>query len=328
MNWWWQRNFTSVLLLPLSCLYYLATALRRTLYRLGILKTYKAPVPVIIVGSIVTGGTGKTPFTIALVNALKHQGYKPGILTRGYKGRANTYPLIMQITTPVRECGDEAALLKKHTDCPVYVDPNRTRSLKAMLKNERIDIIVCDDGLQHYALARDIEIVLLDSERQLGNGWCLPSGPLREPLSRCHAADFIVCKGKPIAELSPWAFELEAQTLVNCKNSSIEKPLNHFENKSVDALAAIANPDSFFKSLESVGMQIKKHTFPDHFSLKKEHFEQFDQLPLVMTEKDAVKYRSNARDDWWYLAVNVKITDDFYTALCKLIRACPNTQGD
>ena len=195
MNWWWAWKPLTIVLLPLSLVFAIFVALRKFLYKIKLLPSYRAPVTVIVVGNITVGGTGKTPFTISLVQALTAQGYKPGILTRGYKNKAPHYPFVVQNDSKVTETGDEALLLKRHTNAPVYVDAKRTRAIKQMFESEDVDVVVCDDGLQHYALQRDIEIIVIDSGRMFGNCLSLPAGPLREPLSRCEGVDYIVCNG-------------------------------------------------------------------------------------------------------------------------------------
>lgn len=304
MMWWWQsRNLISICLLPLALLYWLITVVRRVAYKIGIFTSYRAPVPVIVVGNISIGGTGKTPFTIALIHYLIKQGYKPGIVSRGYSGKAVNYPMKVTEQSNVQETGDEALMLKLQCACPVYIDPKRPRAIQAMLNHEDVDIVISDDGLQHYAMQRDVEIVMVDGELKFGNRFCLPAGPLRETVSRLKKVDFVITTGSDKSDISPWTLNLEADKLINCRDSNKQVKVTDFKPKTVHAIAGIGNPQRFCDTLKALEFQVDFHPFPDHYIYKMQDLEKFTEFPLVMTAKDAVKLRKIAKGNWWYLAV-------------------------
>ena len=321
MQCWQRRTLLSYVLWPLSLVYYAISNIRKVLYQINILPQKRLPIPVIVVGNIYVGGTGKTPFVIALVHYLQKRGYKPGIVSRGYKGKANGYPCSVDEYSDVTEVGDEAMLLYGHCHCPVVVDPKRARGATALLA-QGVDIIVSDDGLQHYALARDIEIVLIDAERMFGNGLYIPAGPLRESKSRLKTVDFIVMHGQQDRRYSPWHFSLQPSQWVNCKNPEHTLPLNEFTGKTVHAVAGIGYPTRFFRCLTALGLSIIEHPFPDHHAFKLTDLQVNDDFPLVMTEKDSVKCQRFARADWWYLQVRVKISDKFFYSNRKMCIKC------
>lgn len=297
---WWLW-----LLWPLQLLLRTLVFLRRTFYRIGLFKSTKLNVPVIVIGNITVGGTGKTPLAIYLIELLKSQGYKPGLISRGYGGKSEQYPLTVTKSTSATECGDEPFLIRRRTKVPVVVDPIRARGAKE-LENLGCDIIICDDGLQHYALQRDIEIVVIDGNRKLGNGWLMPFGPLREPQSRLKRADYIVINGKDMV--------LEPDTIqaINGHDNQLQKTFT--------AVAAIGNPERFYQTLEGLGYQFERQSFPDHYEFSKQDFESF-QTNIVMTEKDAVKCLSFADERFYFLPVSAKLSKQFLQSLMEQIKA-------
>ena len=304
---WQRKTFTSHLLLPLSWLYCLIVLVRKTLYRLGVLSTVKLPVPVIVVGNLTVGGTGKTPLVIWLSRWLREQGFRPGVVSRGYGGRARRWPQPVRADADPDIVGDEPVLLARHCGCPVMVDPRRPRAAQALLDNEHCDVIVSDDGLQHYALARDIEIAVIDGERRFGNGRCLPAGPLREPLSRLRSVDLCVVNGSSRGQeldmiMSPVGF-------INLKHKHRCEPAGFFRGGTVHAVAGIGHPQRFFAGLGELGLEVIAHPFPDHHRYRPQDIGFHDDLPVIMTEKDAVKceamidFSASRGDRWWYLAI-------------------------
>lgn len=292
MKFWYQPSLLAYLLVPISWLYRSVIALRRWCYQIGIFKTHRLNVPVIVVGNISVGGTGKTPFVIALVEQLQQQGLKPGVVSRGYGARASKYPLAISKDVDPKQCGDEPFLIAQRTNCPVVVDPNRPRAADHLLQLYDCNVIISDDGLQHYALARDYEIVL----RRDNNGFCLPAGPLREPLSRLKSVDYVI-NDLRIGHDGVYQLNQVAQ----------KKSLTEFN--TVHAVAGIAHPERFFSLLADAGLNVIKHPFPDHHSFSSEELE-FSDFPVIMTEKDAVKCRSFAYTNHWVLPITAELPTD------------------
>ena len=285
--------------------------------------------PLIVIGNISLGGTGKTPLLITLSQELQKQGFKPGIISRGYGGGAPSYPLAVHSDSDVRETGDEAFLIAEQTDCPVYVDPDRSAALHALLLHEDVDVVLSDDGLQHYKLYRDLEIVVVDGQRLFSNGFCMPAGPLRESMSRLNEVQYIVVNGEPAREIPQLAtastMQLEPRSFVNLvtgeKRPFAGAPFN-MGNK-LQAVSALGNPQRFYALLERLPYQLEAFTFPDHHSFTAADFEQqgIDMLqPVVMTEKDAVKCRQFAKNNFWYLSVEVNLESQFVEGLIEDIR--------
>lgn len=298
------------LLLPFMCLFWCLSNLRRIGYRLGWMKSQRVDVPVIIIGNISVGGNGKTPLVVYLADWLIKQGYRPGILSRGYGGKASFYPAGVDSHSEVSKVGDEPILIKQRVRCPVVVDPKRPRGAKYLQDKYQCNIILCDDGLQHYALQRDIEIVVVDGSRRHGNQWLLPMGPLRESEGRLKSVDFVINNGGPIAA-GEVLMKIEPDLLVNVKDVNQTKPLSELEE--VTAVAAIGNPDRFFNLLADHDVTVEQTlAFIDHYQFKAQDL---PEGTLVMTEKDAVKCRAIARDDWWFLPISATLPDEFLTAL-------------
>lgn len=297
------------LLLPLSWLYGLVSGLIRLSYRLGLKRVWRAPVPVVVVGNLTAGGNGKTPVVIWLVEQLSKRGIRVGVVSRGYGGTAARYPLLLTEQTTTAEAGDEPVLIFQRTGAPVAVSPKRSEAVQALLAQHPVQIIVTDDGLQHYALARDKEIVVVDGVRRFGNGWWLPAGPMRERASRLRSVDAVIVNGGE-AKGSEIPMRLRPGLAVNLLTG---------ERRAVSALAplvamaGIGHPPRFFATLEQCGAQpVKQVALADHQALDPALVESFvtPGQQLIMTEKDAVKCRAFARENWWYLPVDAELDGD------------------
>ncbi|MFV0576789.1 MAG: tetraacyldisaccharide 4'-kinase [Vibrio sp.] len=308
---WFHRHplgyVLAPILWPLSLLFKTISKQRRASYLSGKKSRYRAPVPVIVVGNITAGGNGKTPVVLWLVETLKAQGMKPAVVSRGYGGKAPSYPLIVENDTPSQYCGDEPALIKRRTGVPVAVDPVRSQAVQALLKQD-VDVIITDDGLQHYALERDIEFVVIDGQRRFGNQQYIPFGPLREGLERLQEVDFLITNGGQ-AEVNEIAMQLAPSDAVNLKTGET-KPVN--ELRRCVAIAGIGHPPRFFKTLETLQTDVvKTQGFADHQDFDANVLQQLAEQGdnLIMTEKDAVKCHQFAGDNWWYLPVSATISE-------------------
>ncbi len=318
-SYWHSRNIIAGLLLPISWLFSVAVWLRRWSYERNLLLRQQIPVPVIIAGNITVGGTGKTPLVIWLARYLEQAGYQPGIISRGYGGKAVSWPQRVGPESDPTMVGDEPVLLARRTGCPMWVGSDRPAAARALLDASNCDIIISDDGLQHYALGRDIEIAVIDGQRQLGNGFCLPAGPLREPSSRLKEVDLVVVNGT--SEIAGYyGMTLEAGNLINLLVPKEQIKLEAFDHTQVHGIAAIGNPDRFFDTLSRHGLKVIKHPFDDHHFYSPEEISPDDDLPVLMTEKDAVKCFSFAQKRHWYLQVNASIDAGFSEHLGKLLR--------
>ena len=316
-NWihrvWYEDAPSGWLLLPLSGLYWLVLTARGLLHSLGILRTHTAPVPVIVVGNITAGGTGKTPTVLWLVEELRAQGFKPGIVSRGYGGSRANSSMRVEAATDAAIAGDEPVLLARRARCPVVVDPDRVRAA-SMLVEDAADVVVADDGLQHYRLSRDYEICVIDGSRGLGNRRLLPSGPLRERAQRLHNVEQVLVNGElsgsgdeqTTAEQNAISFQLVATEACRL-NGSLVRPIDRFAGTTVHAVAAIGNPRRFFDLLRMHGIQVIEHIFPDHAVLDRKDLEFGDDFEVFMTEKDAVKIRRDAKDKLWYVPVELEM---------------------
>ncbi|HUW97722.1 MAG TPA: tetraacyldisaccharide 4'-kinase [Acidiferrobacter sp.] len=297
---WEHIGVWSLALLPLSLLYCAAGGLRRWFYRRGYGRVHALSVPVVVVGNVTVGGTGKTPFTAWLCAQLIAAGMRPGVVLRGYGGR-NRHVLRVAPTTDPRIAGDEAVLLARRTGVPVIASPDRVRGAQALIW-EGCDVIVADDGLQHYRLGRRVEIGILDGKRRFGNGLCLPSGPLREGRSRWGSLDFQVTQGTPVA--GEWGMTLAGAEA--CAVGGDERvPVKTLGR--VHAVAGIGNPGRFFAYLEELGLEVVAHAFADHHNYVAGDLIFAGADPVVMTEKDAVKCERFARPGLWYLPVTATV---------------------
>jgi tetraacyldisaccharide 4'-kinase len=312
---WYKDPFIGVWLSPLGFLFSDAVKFRKFLYRRGVLKTHTLPVPVIVVGNITVGGTGKTPLIIWLARFLKDSGYRPGIISRGYGGRSESWPQMVAANSDAKNVGDEALLIAKQTGCPMAIGPLRVEAATMLLNNSDCNVILSDDGLQHYALNRDIEIAVIDGERRFGNGYCLPAGPLREPIERLQSVDLIIVNGEK-SEDNEFAMQLIGDTALNLVTGE-QKPLQEFNN--CHALAGIGNPERFFKLLTTAGLTCITHSFPDHYQFQRHDIEFGDNKSVLMTEKDAVKCTAFAGKQHWYLPVKAVPEPGFAEQLLNLL---------
>jgi tetraacyldisaccharide 4'-kinase len=301
---WQQRGPVSLALLPLSWVYCLLVELRRFLYRTGLWRRTRLPVPVIVVGNITVGGTGKTPLTIWLAGFLRQHGYRPGIVTRGYGGRSPAWPLAVRPDTDPALVGDEPVLLARGSGCPVMADPRRARAAERLIQAHGCNLILSDDGLQHLALARDIEIAVIDGVRRFGNGYCLPAGPLREPVRRLDMVQTRVTQGLPQA--GELGMQLVAGRFQPLRPGPPAVTAQFFHGHPVHAVAGIGYPPRFFDLLRQLGLEVIEHPFPDHHTFRPEDIRFGDPLPVIMTAKDAVKCERFADSHCWYLDVEAK----------------------
>lgn len=313
---WYERGVLTQILRPVSWLFLCIAMIRRFLYRIQLFKTLKLPVPVIVVGNISVGGTGKTPLVIWIANYLKQAGYKPGIISRGYGGKARQWPQQVRPDADPYIVGDEAVVISRRTGCPMAVGPDRVADSLALLKYADINVIISDDGLQHYALGRTIELAVIDGVRRFGNGFCLPAGPLRELRSRLEKVDFRVTNG--VAAQGEIPMRYHADQAINMENAE-QKPINEFKSSTVNAIAGIGNPDRFFNFVRANGIRSNTRAFPDHHLYKAEEIAVPDQEVLLMTEKDAVKCQRFAKNNWWYVPVEAVLPEDFGVQLINLI---------
>ena len=314
---WYTRSPWLVLLTPLSLVFRLVVGLRQLAYKCGIRRSTRVSVPVIIVGNITVGGTGKTPLVAWLANYLRSKGYKPGIISRGYGGQASSWPQQVRPDSDPAVVGDEAALLATKTGCPMAVAPDRVAAANALINHSDCDVILSDDGLQHYALQRDIEIAVIDGVRRFGTGFLLPAGPLREPVGRLQEVDLIVVNGLGKGEEHPMRMLLGGvrNLLDPCKVCAIEA----FRSQTVHAVAGIGNPERFFRSLQDAGLQVEPHSFPDHYRYRPGDIRFDDDRPVFMTEKDAVKCRHFAAKNDWFVPVEVRMSDEFCASLDEVL---------
>lgn len=307
----------------LEPLYAGAIALRRGLYRRGWLRRQQVPVPVVVVGNVTAGGTGKTPLTIELVARLRQAGWKPGVASRGYGRDQPGTARWIEPGTPVELAGDEPALIAWKTGVPVRVDADRVAAARKLVE-AGCDIVICDDGLQHYRLARDVEIELVDAQRRYGNGHLLPAGPLREPASRARACDFrVVNLGQASDAPEPamagagfgeWAMRLHIDTAQPLSGARA-RPLAAFAGQRVHAVAGIAHPERFFAMLRNRGIGVVPHAFADHHRYRAQDFGFGSRLPVLMTEKDAVKCRAFAGDGYYGVPLQAELPTAFWVAL-------------
>ena len=314
---WYTKSSLTLILKPLSWLFCLLVQIRRLLYRLRILRISQLDVPVVVVGNITVGGTGKTPMVIELANLLKKYGYRPGIISRGYGGKARTWPQQVRWDGDPTMVGDEAILIARRTRCPMAVGPNRVASAKALLKYTDCNVILSDDGLQHYALGRDIEIAVIDGIRRYGNEHCLPAGPLREPIKRIERVNFKITNG--IAGPEEFAMTYQAEQLRRADDPAVTLDISTLKNQTVHAIAGIGNPQQFFDQLKKSGLDIIEHAFPDHYPFKKEDLDFGEIQPIVITEKDAVKCQRFYLHNVWYQPIKAILDNQFTEQLLVML---------
>lgn len=306
---WYQPSILTKVLMPLSRIYEKGMTVRKRYLQKH---ATRFQIPIIIVGNITVGGTGKTPLLMALYDALKQAGYQPGIISRGYQGQLSSeFPTLVKDHHGPEEIGDEPFMVFKRTRAPLMICRDRVKAIEALQTiMPSINVILSDDGLQHYQLARDIEIAVIDGDRRFGNGQLLPAGPLREPIARLKDVDFIVCQGQP--QKNEYGMKLVGDTLYALNNSQLIQSLQSLKSVTVHAVAGIGNPDRFFKDLSEQGVTVIPHAFPDHHPFQAGDFESFNPLaPIIMTEKDAVKCTQLPIENAWYLSVSAKIDPKF-----------------
>jgi tetraacyldisaccharide 4'-kinase len=316
---WWH-----MLLIPLSCLFWLLSSLRRYGYKTGLLRSGKLPVPVIVVGNISVGGTGKTPLVIWLVEQFKRSGFSPAVISRGYGGVTNQPASVNPESNP-HQVGDEPVLLSRRCGCPVWVGQNRVETAQALLAEyPECDVIISDDGLQHYALQRDFEIAVVDSSRGFGNGRLLPAGPLRESGSRLKTVDAVVYNGDAPSEKQPrsdtFPMRLESGDFHNLHDQEAKTSIANLKDKRICAVAGIGNPQRFFHQLTQAGLQFESRSFPDHYNFQPEDLQIENADVILMTEKDAVKCIAFAKPNWWYLPVTAVIDKTLFVQMMDKIR--------
>ncbi len=312
MRHWSRRGAIAWLLWPASLAFGALVFFRRWLFRLGLLRSQKAGIPVIVVGNLSVGGSGKTPLVLWLADFLRHEHWKPGIVSRGYGGSASkehASPREATIASDPAEVGDEPMLLARRSGCPVWVAPERVAAARRLRETHPdVDILIADDGLQHYALARDLEICVVDA-RSLGNGFRLPAGPLREGLSRLRSCDAVVTHAAPGVE--GYAMALEGERLVRLTDARDVRMAKSFAGQKVHAVAGIGDPKRFFLQLARFGMKVVPHPFPDHHPFRAEDLDFGDEAPVVMTEKDAVKCKRFAKAHYWVFPVSASLDPAF-----------------
>lgn len=317
---WRRRGILAWLLLPLSFVFFLITSLRRALYRAGVLASVRLPVPVVVVGNITAGGAGKTPLTIWLAEELRKRGRHPGVVSRGYGGKVAGVRKVSRGDTPL-EVGDEPLLISRRAGCPVFVGRDRAAAGQALLaEHPECDLLICDDGLQHYRLARDVEIAVVD-RRGFWNGWLQPAGPLREPASRLRSVDAVVANG--------WDGDAGFRmALVGDRFEPLGK-VSHgdtppdFAGKRLHAVAGIGEPQRFFDHLAALGLHFDAHPFPDHHAYVAADLD-FEGDAILTTEKDAVKFGALAKLPVWVLPVSATVTPDLAQFILEKIDGRPS----
>ncbi len=306
--WYSPKHPMRWVLWPLEMLYRLVLVFRREYCRLGIRKIEHLPVPVIVVGNVTVGGTGKTPCVIWLANQLKDRGLRVGCVSRGYGGNAADEPRRVEGDSDPLEVGDEPVLIAAATGCPVMIGVDRVAAGKALLDERRLDALIADDGLQHIALGRAFEIAVVDGERGLGNEACLPAGPLREPATRLDHVDAVVVNGGDWGEGSVFRMQLVPSRVYQLAGQG-QRTLSDFRDTIVHAVAGIGNPDQYFEMLRSQKIRIIPHAFQDHARYQPSDLDFEDDHPILVTEKDAVKCRAFADARFWSVAVNLEFQD-------------------
>lgn len=303
---WQHKNALFYLVLvPLSYLFYIIVALRRLAYKVGLLRSFKLSVPVIVVGNINMGGSGKTPVVIWLVEQLKKHGYVPGVISRGY-GVNNAQPTGVHQSSLANQVGDEPLLIAKRANCPVWVGKNKVATGRALLNAyPECNVIISDDGLQHYRLQRGVEIAVIDRD-SIGEQYLLPAGPLREPRSRLNVVDIVIANSEKLIE-NAYEMQLGGQTFYNLADPTKRVSADYFKNKNVIALAGIGKPERFFNTLNNLGLAVEGLSFEDHYRFTEQDLAEITCEALLMTEKDAVKCQLFAKAHYWVLPIEAKI---------------------
>jgi tetraacyldisaccharide 4'-kinase len=319
-TYWYRISPVHLILLPASWLFGALSALRRVLYHSRILSSFKLPVPVIVIGNISVGGTGKTPLTLAIARQLADHGHHPVIVSRGFGGDSRQQ-LVTENSTAA-EVGDEPLLMAQRRICPVWVGKNRVAAANAALKeNPQCDVVLCDDGLQHYRLQRDVELVVIDGVRRFGNGYLLPAGPLREPVSRLKTADAVVINGgksRPQTQ-NQYPMQLSGDIFQNLRHPDKTATAHDLQGLRLHAVAGIGHPQRFFDLLKSQGLTVIPHAFADHYPYQACDLIFDDCDALLLTEKDAVKCAAFADDNFWVLRVDAQVDPALFDYLLRKI---------
>ncbi len=322
---WYGSRRPLWLLWPLAWLYRYVAERRKRKSLEALTRKPSLAAPVIVVGNITAGGTGKSPLTAWLVDTLRSEGWHPVILTRGYGGRAEHYPLKVTTGMSAEVAGDEPVMLASMTGCAVVVDPNRVRGAEWAIEQQLGDILVCDDGLQHYQLPRELEIAVFDGERGIGNGAPIPVGPMREPVSRLATVDFVIFNGEPkvplpVAHPNTYVMSLEPWVLRHL-GSGETRALSWLAGKQIRAVAGIGNPSRFFNTLKVLGAEVRGGSFTDHHQFRQGDLEVNEGEILVMTAKDAVKCQAFAHERCWVLEVAATMPPSFREALLLAVKS-------
>lgn len=312
---WYRQAWWLWFLRPLEAVFRLIALVRRVLYSAGFLSRYDADVPVVVVGNITVGGTGKTPVVLALIEHLQAQGLKPGLVSRGYGATGSSFPHIVSSDSTAADCGDEALLIFQRTACPCVVSPSRVEAVRQLTAAFDVDLILSDDGLQHYALGRSMEIAVLDKARGVGNGFCLPAGPLREPLSRLQSVDHVLYRGSANTEDG---FSYQSEALVNVVTGEERSVSSDAIGSEVYGIAGIGQPQQFFSSLASAGFNLQTRIFDDHYNYQASDLADLGDRPIIMTEKDAVKCRAFAGDNAWFLKITAQLPEQLRQSVTAL----------
>ena len=315
---WARRGVLAWALLPVGIVFFALVAVRRLFYRLGVLNCTRLPAPVIVVGNITAGGSGKTPLVLWLVDQLQRRGRRPGVVSRGYGGTVEGVCEV-HCDSDAAAVGDEPLLIRRRAGCPVFVGRDRAQAGRALLAAHRCDVIVCDDGLQHYRLARDVEIALVD-RRGLMNGWPLPAGPLREPASRLASVDAVVGNAWPGS--AGFRMRLDGDRFHRLDDAGIVRAAEEFAGQRLHAVAGIGEPQRFFDHLAALGLSFEPHAFPDHHRYVAADLA-FVGDAILTTEKDAVKYAALASLPVWVLPVTATIEPDLAQFVLETIDGCP-----
>ena len=306
------RSIVNYLLLPVSVVFYLLSLVRKFLYRIGLLPIHHFDVPVVVVGNITVGGSGKTPIVMALVEHFKQQDKKVGVVSRGYGGTHTKGSLLVDKNISASLSGDEPLLIATQSDVLVMVNKNRAQVVRDLIAQYKIDIIISDDGLQHYAMGRTVEIVVVDGERRFGNGFFLPAGPLRESVARLKSVDFVINNGAQ--HIGEYTSKLTPKSFINL-STGVVQPLDFFEKIVCHAVAGIGHPQHFFDTLSELGVLVEPHAFADHYAFTEKDLSFAEDYPIIMSAKDCVKCRQFATEQMWYLHSEADLSDDFLTKL-------------
>ncbi|MCK8102863.1 tetraacyldisaccharide 4'-kinase [Pseudoalteromonas sp. 2CM36K] len=312
-SWYKPFSLITLLLLPLSAIFGCVALVRKYCYEVGVFKPFVSNTPVIVVGNISVGGNGKTPFVLWLHDYLTTQGLSVGLISRGYGGQAAHYPLLVTANTTTLEAGDEPVLLFNRLQCPLVVGPNRQKNIEMLNHQFQLDVIISDDGMQHYKMARSIECCIVDSERKFGNGFLMPAGPLRETVSRLNSVDLVIENGSE----HEFSYRLQPSIIKRvADNTEITTAI-----ETAHAVSAIGNPQRFEASLKAQGIALlSTHHFRDHYAYTANDFAQFGEDCVLMTEKDAVKCRDFAKPNWYYLPVDAQPTAAVINTLNLLLK--------